>query len=259
VKKESKIVLCTAGITFVGMLILTAVVYFVMLFAFTAKLGDFFYSLGCENISASLYYKAYEKSDDITCIYKALTIEIKHNDNGNTIKYYEQFITDDEYEDFCLQIISNYELSNINVLEKSLCLDEINMMSNSYVKALKDSNREDEAKSFAMDIFKNRGELSLKNIGNYSINEILPSLTENELLENDILQELQMYFDDMYKIFVENNGVKDNISKSYLIRLSNRLLSVGEDLYGLSDNQEEKEVILQKMKLVNNKIVELIK
>lgn len=258
-KKETKIVLFTAGITFVSMLILMAIMYFVMLFVFTAKLGDFFYSLGCENISASLYYRTYEKSDDILYVYKALTIEIAQNDNVNIVDYFEEFVNDDEYDDFCSALITKYELSNMKVFEKSFCLDEINMMRKSYVKALNGCDRLEYAKSFAIDAFDDRGDLSLKYIGDYSISGILPYLSEEELLDNDIINKLQLYFDDLYKIFVENNGVKDNISQSYLIRLCNKVLSVGDDINEFGDNQEEKLQNIEKMRLVNDKIVELIK
>jgi hypothetical protein len=258
-KNDTKVILRSALLTLIVIIVLFVVGYFVMLFCFTESLADFFYSLGCENLSASLYHRVYEKTDDINFIYKSLSIEIKQNDNGNIIKYYEQFSNDDEYHEFINKLEKYNEELNLNLLEKSLCLDELNTINGSYVKALWCIDEKEKAINFAMSEFENMGELSLTNVGGYSLGVIVENLENKVLNENNITSSLQIYFDNLAELF-ESVTPANNLEKSYLIRLGNRCMSAGIDVNNLYEDNTEKITENQTvMNNINSKIMELVR
>lgn len=258
-KKESKVVLKTAAITFLMVAILLIITYFVMLFCFTPTLGDFFYSLGCENITASLYYRSYEKSDDITYIYKALSLEIKQRDEGNIVKYYEEFASHNDYDAFLTRIMDSNEKSSLNILEKSLTLDEINIFNCAYVDALLELDKQEKAINFALDNFRNNSNYTYKNIGGYSLNKVITHIDNDAILSEGLVDKIQVYFNDLLEVFENNFNQLDNLKKSYMVRLGNRIMTVGNDLnYFYTSENSNKIENLQKMKMVNEKIMELI-
>lgn len=261
-KNNTKIVLKSAGFTFLGVLFVLGILYLVMLFCFTVHLADFFYSLGCENLSASLYHRAYEKDNNINYIYKSLNIEIRQNDNSNIIKYYEEFSSDDEYVDFCSKLIEYNESINLNLLEKSLCLDEINTLNTNYVRALWCCDNKEKATQFVLDEFNSIDDITLKDIGEYSLGVIVENLEKECLDDNNIMSSMQLYFENLSTLFSNTNPAND-LEKSYLIRLGNRCMSVGIDVNNLYtknncnlDKITSNEAVMNN---INSKIMELVK
>lgn len=260
-KEDSKVIVRTAGITLLVVIALCVISYLIMLFCFTAKLGDFFYSLGFENISASLYYRVYEKNDDINYIYKSLSIEIGQGDNSNIVKYYEEFTSDEEYVEFCEKLMLSNEKLSLNILEKSLILDEINTINSNYVNALKNTNNTQKAIEFALGEFKNNDNLTLKNIGGYTLSKVVDVIEDDVFTEESLKVTLQEYFNNLLDIFNENSTTEDGLNKAYLVRLGNRIITVGSNLNNIYLNENANIMIgsnVEKMNTVNSKIRELV-
>lgn len=257
-KDAVKVVLKTALFTFLSIVVLCLATYFIMLFFFPTQLGDFFYSLGSESMASSLYHRVYEKSDDINYIYKSLNIEIRQKNYENIAQYYEELLGDDEWADFSKNIIKNYEQNNLNILEKSLCLDEINTINSNYVIALMNINQIEKAQTFAISELENNGEFALKNIGGYSINGILKDIDKETLDDKNIPTLLQNYFDKLVDLFNDTDPLSD-VDKSYLVRLGNRIITIGTDVNTLIARDSEKvSENADKIVAVNNRIMGLM-
>ena len=48
--------------------------------------------------------------------------------------------------------------------------------------------------------------------------------------EDNLIDEMQKYFQKSVAIFNENRHLEDNLSKSYLIALGNRIVNLGQDI-----------------------------
>ena len=203
-------ILITAGITFVGVILLCLIGYFIMLFAFPKNLGDFYLNLSCDNMASSLYHKVYEKTDDIYYCYKGLQLKINVCDYPNVIDYYEDFVGDDEYDEFVKDLNTHNENLNVGILEKSIFLDEINYINSNYIHALNKMGDSEKAFGYAMNLFKDNSELSLKNIGNYNFSTFInEDFDYNKFIEtkidgNTLLVEIQDYFNDCVELFNSN-------------------------------------------------------
>lgn len=262
-------ILITAGITFVSVILLCLIGYFIVLFAFPKNLGDFYLNLGCDNMASSLYHKVYEKNGDIYYCYKGLQLKINVCDYPNIIDYYEDFIGDEEYNKFIKDLNMHNENLNVGILEKSIFLDEINYINSNYINALNKIGESEKALEYSINLFKVNNELTLKNIGNYNFSTFINKdfeynkFVDNKIGENSLLFEMQEYFDNCVELFNSNLSLSDNLSKSYLMMIGNRIISVGEDvntIYNhLNINNTELNINLNTMDDINNKVMGLIR
>lgn len=262
-------ILITGIITFVSVILLFLVTYFVMLFAFPRQLGDFYLNLGCNNMASALYHKVYKDDDNIYYCYKALQLKVNENDYINIVNYYEDFIEDDEFNMFVLELSEHNENLNAGILEKSLFLDEINFIHGSYVNALVKLGDVEKAFNYAIDLLKNNNTLSLQNIGYYNFSHFINDDFEyNSFLtkligEDSLLTKIQDYFIDCVEVFNNNSIFNDNLSKSYLMLVGNRIVSVGQDLNVIYNKLSIKtDLVTSNVKFmedINGKIMELIR
>lgn len=259
-----KIILTTVLWTITSLVILTALIVFIMVFAFPKNLGNFFHSLGCENLASSMYMRVYEKDDDISYCYKALNIEISCEHNAKIIKLYETFTSDENYKDFISQLKEHNEKLNVNKLEKSSLLNEENYLTNKYIKALINSNETRKAYNLAIENFKAYKNFSLKNQGVYSLNHFINLDGYNNFnanvggFDSSLIDAMKDYFNRSISIFEEGKSLKSDLDYAYMISLGNRIIQVGQNINSIIDSNEEKEQNNLKMESVNNYIKEIV-
>lgn len=258
-----KTILRTGLFTLLCLFVLSVGVWLVMFFIFPKTLGDFCYDLGIENMSANLYYRDYSRSGDIGSIYKSLNIEIKNKDNDKIIKYYIEFTQDDEYLEFMNQYKSRNENLNIGILEKSLILNEHNYLTNQYISALIASDQDNKAFNIALNLFKEYNNFTLTDQGVYAFNQFLTTQNFDRMPDGytkTIKESIQEYLDNCVDIFNQNISTSDNLTKSYLIALGNRIIVVGHNIntiYG-ENNDVQKEINSSTLLDINEKIKGLL-
>lgn len=221
----------------IGVSVITSLLMF---FVFTKTTADLMYNIGSDNIASKLYYKTYEKTGGIEYCYKALNISISQGNNEKVVHYYKILIEDDEYSDFINSLRVHNEQLNIGVLEKSSLLNEENFLVNKYVRALIELGDIDAGIEIAVDNFATHNQWTLKNQGVYALGDFVANNSQifnqkYDVLEDELIVEMQKYFENSYEIFVANQNVDSNIDKAYLLALGNRIINVGQDinmLYG---------------------------
>ena len=166
-----KSIVKTIWLTILTMILLTIIACVVFVFVFTRQCANFMYDIGCNNIASILYYKSYEDKGDIGDCYKALNISISLGDNEKIVKYYEDFVADDEYEAFMTASLQNSEKLDISVLEKSAILNDRNYLVNNYVKALNETEQVEKAKEIALAEFKLYNSFTFKEQGVYALGQ----------------------------------------------------------------------------------------
>jgi hypothetical protein len=259
-----KTVLFTTLSLFVTLLIVIALMYFV----FTLSFANLMYNIGCDNWASSLYYKVYEKTDDINYCYKALNIKISIDDSDKVIAYYENFVADEDCQEFLDSVKENSEKLNIGKLEKSTLLNDRNYLVGNYVKALVEEGRCDDAWGIAMSELSYYENFTLRDQGVYAIspwiaNEEWQKFNEIQGCFDEVLVvELQNYFDFSYNLFCGNQATDNVIDQAYLIALGNRVITIGQDINricnGLNVSSAEIASNLEKMVAVNNIIKGLV-
>lgn len=229
-----KIIWSTLLFTLIALVVTFIIVSLLLVFVFTADLADFFYSMGNDKVASTLYYKAYEKNDDIRYCYKALNLKIKIDDEEGIVEIYNEYLSDDEYLDFTEEMLTNNEKINCTVLERSVILNDENYLENKYISALIDLNRKEDAFKRAVDNFKNYNQYDFKNQGLYNLNYFLSDKAVfNEIYtgySDTLVNEMQNYFDNAYLIFKENEMTETKLNQSYLVSLGNRLIIVGQSI-----------------------------
>ena len=258
-----KLILKTTLWTLLALFLLTVSIWLMMFFLFPRTLGDFCYSLGIDNMSANLYYKDYEKSCNIDSLYKSLNIEIKCKDHDKVIKYFNEFIEDDEYSEYMNAYRSHNEQLRIGVLEKSLLLNEENYLYNQYVTALINISEENQAFNLALELFKHYDDFTLVNQGVYAFNKFINTQDFNRIpsgYNQSILACMQDYFDDSVELFDNNRDTEDVLQKAYLLALGNRIIEVGQNLNKLYDDDMSTQIQTnnQQMLDINEKIKGLL-
>ena len=232
-----KIIWSTILFTLSALIVVAMIISMLMYFVFTKDFADFFYSMGSENIAANLYHKVYEKTDDIFYCYKSLNIEIKQEDNKNIIKYYKEFLSDDEYNSFMNSIIKNNESMFVGVLEKSTILNENNYLENQYIKALINTGEDSQALDRAIENFKTFESFNFKEQGVYSFNLFISDTSNFDIFNSTytgysdtLINSMQAYFDASNEIYLTNKDTTDKLEKSYFLALGNRLILVGQNI-----------------------------
>lgn len=263
-----KTILKTILYTMLVMIGLFVVFITLMFFVFTRNLADFMYGLGSNKVASTLYYRVYEKTDDIIYCHKALNIKINMNDNEKIIKYYEEFIANDEYENFMVASKEQSENLNISVLEKSAILNEDNYLSNSYVKALIGEGEVDKAWGFALNKLYSCADLDLDSQGVYVLSWFISQDNNDKFddvygeFDEILINEMQDYFDSVCGVFDLNKNTTDVLEKAYLVALGNRIINVGQDINVIySSFQNYGDIItsnIEKMVEVNNIIKGII-
>jgi hypothetical protein len=263
-----KSIIKTICVTILVMIILTIVTGTILVFVFTHQCANFMYYIGCNNIASVLYYKAYEDKGDIYDCYKALNIEISLGKNENIIKYYEDFVGDENYSGFMSSKLENCEKLDISVLEKSAILNDENYLVNAYVNALVACDQFDKAKEIALANFVGNNNFTFKNQGVYALGQIVDEKdwdffnTTHTGYDRVLVVVMQDYLNRIINLFDSNKVVSSNVDKSYLVALGNRIVDVGQDInaiYSALDIKEEQIAEnMSKMLIVNNVIKGII-
>lgn len=262
-----KSIVKTVWLTILTMILFTIIAGAVFVFVFTRQCADFMYDIGCNNIASRLYYKIYVANGEIMDCYKALNIKISLGENDKIIEYYEDFIADEEYEDFMSAGIQNSEELDVGVLEKSAVLNDRNYLVGNYVKALISTEKVDKAKEIALAEFKIYDTFTFKKQGVYVLGQFVSSDSEFFSIQHSgfdkiLLEEMQEYFNNMVNMFDNFKNVESNTDRAYLVSLGNRLIKVGQDINCIyaSLNTEEEVVSsnVSKMLMVNNIIKGII-
>ena len=261
-----KIIFTTLLFTLIAIIVTFAIVSLLLVFVFTSKLADFFYSMGNEKIASSLYYRAYEKNDDINLCYKALNLKIKIDDEESIVEIYDVYLKDDEYNSFNELMKSNNEHVDCSPLERSVILNDKNYLENKYISALIDLGKEKEAFDRAIANFSDYKNYNFENQGLYNLNYFInnKSLYNNTYdgYTDKLVIEMQKYFDQSVKIFEENIDSEGELNTAYLISLGNRLVLVGQNINTIySANGENSDLIsanAEKMTDINETIKGLI-
>ena len=263
-----KTILRTALYTFVVLLLLVAVFVGIMFLAFTKDLANFMYNVGFDRMASSLYYRVYEKTDDITYCYKALNIKITINDYKHVVKYYESFADHEDYEDFMLANKVRKEQLDVSILEKSAIVNDENYLINNYVKALVKTNQKDKAVNIAVRGFIDGQTIVLDEQGVYSLGVFVDEKDWEVFnikyldLESVLYVEMQEYFEYLVELFDGYKGRGGHLDRTYLVALGNRIINVGQDIHsvyeGLDLNDNAIKNNIQDMIEVNNVIKGLI-
>lgn len=262
-----KSIVKTIWLTILTMILLTIIACVVFVFMFTRQCANFMYDIGCNNIASILYYKSYEDKGDIGDCYKALNISISQGDNEKIVKYYEDFVADDEYEAFMTASLKNSEKLDISVLEKSAILNDRNYLVNNYVKALNETEQVEKAKEIALAEFKLYNSFTFKEQGVYALGQYVSSDSEffgvqHNGFDKVLVEEMQVYFDKMVVMFDNAKTAESNTDRAYLVALGNRLINVGQDINSIYTKQEANDDLvsgnISKMLIVNNVIKGII-
>ena len=262
-----KIIISTVLWTFTFILLFSAIFLIVMIFAFPKNLGDFFYSIGSNRFASSLYYRVYEKEDNIYYCYKSLSIEIGLENEENIIKYYEDFVSDENYSDFMQQLQEHNEKQNVTLLAKSTLLNENNFLTNQYIGALIDNDQIDKAYNVALNCFKDYNSFTFKNQGVYALYQFNELSNYNDLYSMpegyslNLIESLQDYFEKSFDLFNEKKSSDNELDKAYLISLGNRIIQVGQNTNAFYSNHNETNLISTNkecMNEVNNVIKEIL-
>lgn len=262
----SKVILKTIAITLSILIGVTLFLYSMMYFAFTKNLGDFFNYLGCENYAGDLYYKAYEKDDEIFYCYKALNIKIKYSEDKKVVKFYKEFVSDNQYQDFMLYLNESNDNLNLDPLEKSFVIGEDNYLKRNFVKALINTGRLEEAFEYSLKSFKDYENFTIMSLGVYTFDYFIDKNINFTLKYEDygctLVDAINSYFDNIYNdlTLLDLDNI-DDLSKAYAINIGNRLILVGENLkeiYSSQDISEYNSEIEEKQNEINSIIKGLI-
>ncbi len=262
-----KVILSTAMYTICAMVVLFAVAGALLIFVFTKDFADFCFGIGSERIASSLYYRVYEKSDNLLYLYKSLNIEIKLVNNDKTISYYQQFVSHDDYVDFVVALNENNKQLNVGLLEKSALLNDENYLAGKYCKALIANGDIEGAFDFALESFVGYETYSFFAQGVYAFSHLANEnnsdrfVVKYEHFDDRLIDSMQDYFDSAHQLFVDNQHLTDNLSKAYLIALANRIIVVGQDINRLYQTLDQTDLISDnqaKMTSVNDAVKGLI-
>ena len=75
--------------------------------------------------------------------------------------------------------------------------------------------------------------------------------------DSNLAIKIDNYFEKLINLF-NNTTPSNDLDKSYLLRLGNRIMTVGSDYLKICD-EVEKDTCVQNMKNVNTKIMELMR
>lgn len=239
-----KIILTTTLWTLTAIILLSAIFVCIMVFAFPKNLGDFFYSLGSNNLASSLYMKVYEKDNDIYYCYKSLNLMIKEDNSKKIVSIYETFVKDEDYENFMSELKKRNEQLNIGLLEKSSILNEDDYLKNRYIRALIKTKDEQKAYASAIEAFANYKNFTFQNQGVYALSYFLNMEGFNSFdiepanYDKTLIESMQEYFEFSINLFSENKETNDKLEKAYLISLGNRIIQVGQNINVICSDDE---------------------
>lgn len=266
--KYGKAILITMLYTFLVLTLLVAVFVGIMFFAFPKSLANFMYNVGFDRMASTLYYRVYEKTDDITYCYKALNIKITIEDHNRVVKYYESFIEHEDYEDFMLANKVRKEQLEVSVLEKSAIINDDNYLVNNYVEALLKIGQKDKAVDVAVGRFITSQSLMLDEQGVYALGAFVDDKDWEVFnikyldLDSVLYLEMQEYFEYLVEMFNGYKGRSGHLDRAYLLALGNRIINLGQDIHnvykGLDLDDGEVRGNVQHMLEVNSVIKGLI-
>lgn len=244
--KYTRVIWLSILFTILAIVAICVAIFAILYFAMPKDLADFTYSVGNERFASHLYFKAYEKNDDIDLCYKALNLKIKVKDNKGIVEVYEAYLDDDEYESYNQLMKIHNENVNCSILERSVILNDENYLENKYISALILLNERDKAFDRAVDNFAKYQEYTFKEQGFYNLNYFITDTSKYsdkyEGYSLDLLDAMQDYFDKAVVLFNDNKEADKEVDKAYLMALGNRLLLVGQNInsiYTLNNSNSE--------------------
>ena len=229
-----KLILSTIAITLSALIVVSVVFFSLSYFVFTKWFADVCYNSGSDKLAGTLYYRVYEKNDDIFYCYKGLNLKIKVGDDKNIVKYYKEFASDNEYAEFMAYLNDTNNNLNGTIIEKSMLLNEDNYLKKAFVSALINTDRDIEAFEYAIEYFSDYKSFDFYNQGAYVLSQFINSSEKFNIIYDKysikLIDAMQDYFENSYQLFMDNKDVQGELDKAYLLSLGNRIKQVGEDL-----------------------------
>lgn len=261
---STKKTITTILVTLLIMIISITILFTAFAFVFPKTSAKFFYDLGGLNTSSNLYYRDYNRTNDIHSLAYALNLSIENNNSNKIIKYSDQFFNHKNYDDYIQKLNTLNLQSDLIPLVKSTVINEDNYYKNMYVQALIKKNKIDEAFYFAsnnLDIVH-----SITNLGCYTFSWFFKDKYINLFNENYLNTDTPVgkiindYFYQSYDFYFDNITAVNHENKPYFIALANRIDNVGRNVYYINSVVEgiNGEDILDKIFSVNKSLQQLL-
>lgn len=241
---RKKIVLKVSLITVSILLSLFIVGMVIFCLCFPKDSASIMYDIGLENISQSLYYRDYKKTQSLNSLYNSLSINIKLNNSKNIIKQYELLSGDGNYNLLVETYASSVMQSNKNAYIKASSYDLDDYLSNKYLDALIKSDLKEKAFKYATANSNFESDLSFINLKKYTYHNFLKdveSIEKNNPLFYEEIDGVKI-FDVIKEYYADLNGYLENHKadsfendKVYKIALTDRIIEVGMDLLSLNN------------------------
>lgn len=221
---------------------------FIVLFAISIfspiSMAKFCYNLGFDQLETFFYLKDYEKSGDISSLYKVVVNDYNLKKYDDVEKYYEELENNVQYSQFIEFINEQNQSINTTNLNKSALLNEDSYLKNRYVLSLVYQSKWDKAFTYAVDNFVDYENYTLRDGGNYlfyylidsSNDTILSKCLENNGFDDTLYNEFVTYIYQCIGQF--NDGFEDYVEADspYLIALNVRIRQVYLNILSISDN-----------------------
>ncbi len=234
-----KLVLKVSLLSFVGILVLFAIVYGAFSLFAPHLLGSLFEHIGANNQSLYFYEKEYNKNQTTTNLYRVLNKAIIFENNPKIIEYFEKFYSLENYEKNIDTINSANYNADASVLENISLSNADNRLKIRYVKALCTQNRFNDAFDFAKDDL-SETEFDYKNINfvfagmaEY-INKDNASLFDSNKIGNiSVSDGIYNYYQQIKNLFL---NAEANSQDNYTLGgLANKLLIITDFMQILDD------------------------
>ncbi len=223
--------------TLLVMVVFSLIAVFAITLIYPKQVASFSYNQGWSVMAEHYYIKAYEKNSSVDNLYNAVIISATNNSSENIVKYYEKLLKHEELNELMQNVNAGTEqliVSNpSNIKALSLLLNEENYLNNKYVSSLVGLDELDKAFSFA----KNNlvlGEVLLKNNNSFLFRSLITpknlnnaefrlALTNSNELENSVIENISVIFENYYNLINISNQKLENdeltlIDYAYLLK-----------------------------------------
>lgn len=260
--KSNKIVLITSLITLGALILITVLISVIISLTIPAKMANFCYGVGLENLSQNLYYKDYKKTGSIYSLYSSLKINIELEKNQNIVYRFDEFSSNNEYDSFVENYNKNILGSNNSKLLKASLYNLDNYLKEKYVDAkLKLNNQQVYAVEYsARELYKANSAISFENQGAYLMSNLLEDevvsiivhLFKSEIDGKIVFDEMKDYYNNLCNYLdLNKNNNSDDILK---ITFANRIIKLGNDIITLCNYSSDFSANTDE---INSKIINL--
>lgn len=247
----------TIILTFLAMIIASAIFFCFMVMIFPKTSARFMYNLGNNALASKFYYKDYKNTNDITTLALALDLAIEleqvQNNNqtiiNNIINYSNEFFSHANYSDYIEQLNARNNKMDLSILIKSTIINEDNYYKNIYINNLIKSKKIDLAFEFALLNF-NFTPSTIYSIGSY----MLSSFSNVHLVENFnaqipdtdklIIEGMVQYFYNLHDLFEQQIPNATTAAKPYLVALVSRMSMLASNISFVYENVEQESVLV---------------